>query len=144
MTLRHAWLVVTLALSAGCADLIELQYDPLGDRRPSTMVQQLRNELEGLKDAYRNERKGGYGPIDFNLGELARAADGMDEDLRRKGGAFGTHVAKAQEATGTLDPLFARARMSPNVHGRWGTVRATLRNIVTEFGLLGNQGIYKQ
>jgi hypothetical protein len=34
--------------------------------------------------------------------------------------------------------------MSPDVHGRWGAVRVTLRNIVTEFGVLGNQGIYQQ
>ena len=117
MTLRHAWLAVTLALSAGCADLIEVQYDLLGDRRPSTMVQQLRDQLEGLKDAYRRERRAVTGPSTSTSGSWPRPP--THGRARAGRGRLGTHVRKAQEATATLDPLFARARISLDVHGRW-------------------------
>lgn len=142
---RLGALVAAVCLTAGCADLLEVQVDPIGDRRPSTLVQRLRDQTETVKDAYRQQRRGGYGPIDYFIDELLKSGEAMDGDLRSQGGQFATHMARARDAGINLDPLMHdRGRVSPAVQQRWGAVRDTLTSLLREFSGLGVPGIYEQ
>ena len=75
-----ALLLPVLWLAAGCADMLELQYDPIGDVRPSTLVNRLQQDVANFKATWEPQRKGGYGPVDYQIGELAKAANAMEED----------------------------------------------------------------
>jgi len=142
---RLATLLAVLCLAAGCADLLEVQVDPIGDRRPSTLVRRLRAQTDALKDTYRQQRKGGYGPIDFFIDELIKSGESMDQDLAHQGGRFNTPLARARDAGINLDPLIqGRSQVSPAVQQRWWAVRDTLRHLLQEFSALGIPGIYEQ
>jgi hypothetical protein len=124
---------------------VELQHDPLGARRPSVLVRRVREEAGVLKDAYRQERRGGYGPIDFLLDEILEGAKAMEEDLLARGGRFIAPLTRARDARGRLDPLMQdRARVSPAVRGQWRSVRSALDDLTTEFNGLGVPGIYER
>lgn len=138
-----ALLALLLGIAAGCGDILELQYDPLGDRRPSLLVRRVREEAEALKDTYRQERRGGYGPVDFQVDEIIAGARAMEQDLTARGARFGEHLARARQARWRVDPLMQdRARVSPRVREQWRTLRRVLDELAGEFDRHGTQGIY--
>lgn len=142
---RPAVLAGLLLLAAGCADLLEVQVDPVGDRRPSTMVRRLREQTAGLKDAYRQQRRGGYGPIDYFLDEIEKGGEALDEDVRRQGGQLGIHLARVRDAAVNLDPSMRdRGKVSPGVQHRWQVLRAHIADLVNEWVGLGVAGVYQQ
>ena len=118
MRRRAALLVAALWLAAGCADMLEVQYDPIGDVRPSTLVDRLRQDVANFKSTWEPQRKGGYGPVDYQIGELAKAADAMAQDLRTQGGHFTAELEKANSAGFVIVQQLA-GRTSKAVQESW-------------------------
>ena len=136
-----ALLAPVLWLAAGCADMLELQYDPVGDVRPSTLVSRLQQDVANFKSTWEPQRKGGYGPVDFQIGELAKAANAMEEDLRTKGGRFVIELEKAYSAGSTIVQLLA-GRTTPAVQSRWQPLRETLNTLATEYRRVDPTAVY--
>jgi hypothetical protein len=127
-----ALLAPVLWLAAGCADLLELQYDPIGDVRPSTLVRRLQQDVENFKSTWEPQREGGYGPVDFQIGELARAANAMAQDLQTQRGQFTTELEKARVAGSSIIQQLA-GRTSRPVQESWRPVRDTLNTLLAEY-----------
>jgi uncharacterized protein YukE len=136
-----ALLAFILWLAAGCADMLELQYDPIGDVRPSTLVNRLQQDVANFKATWEPQRKGGYGPVDYQIGELAKAANAMEEDLRTKGGRFTAELEKAYSAGSAIAQLLG-GKAAPAVQSRWQPLRQTLNTLVTEYRRADPAAVY--
>jgi hypothetical protein len=135
MRQRAALLVSVLWLAAGCADLreaFEVQYDPVGDVRPSTLVDRLQQNVADFKWTWQVQRKGGYGPVDYQISLLEKAADAMEEDLRTQGGAFRAELEKAYGAGSQIVGLLG-GRTGKGVQERWRPLRETLNTLVSNY-----------
>jgi hypothetical protein len=143
MRRRAALLVPVLWLAAGCGDVLELQYDPIGDVRPSTLVDRLQQEVADFKATWEPQRKGGYGPVDYQIGELAKAADAMEEDLRTRGGRFTTELEKAHSAGFVIVQQLA-GRTSKPVQESWQPLRRTLNTLVSEYRGVSSTAVYSK
>ena len=132
MRRRAALLASGLWLTAGCGELLEVQYDPIGDVRPSTLVRRLQQDVANFKATWEPQRKGGYGPVDFQIGELAKAANAMAQDLQTERGQFTTELEKARVAgSSIIQQLTGRA--SRPVQESWRPVRDTLNTLLAEY-----------
>jgi hypothetical protein len=139
---RAATLLVPLLwLAAGCADMLEVQYDPIGDVRPSTLVDRLRQETADFKATWEPQRKGGYGPVDYQIGELAKAADAMEADLRTQSGRFAGELEKAASAGLVIVQLLG-GRPTRSVQEAWQPLRQTLNTLVSEYRGVSPATIY--
>ena len=138
-----ARLVAALWLTAGCADMLEVQYDPIGDVRPSTLVDRLRQDVANFKSTWEPQRKGGYGPVDYQIGELAKAADAMAQDLRAQGGRFPAELDKANSAGFAIVQQLA-GRTSKAVQESWQPLRRTLNTLVSEYRGVGAAAVYSK
>ena len=138
---RVALLATVLWLAAGCADLLEVQYDPIGDVRASTLVDRLRQDIANFKATWEPQRKGGYGPVDFQIGELSKAADAMDRDLRTQGGRFMVELEKAHSAGFAIVQVLG-GRTSRSVQDSWQPLRRTLNTLVTEYRGASAEAVY--
>ncbi len=143
MRRRAALLVAALWLAAGCADMLEVQYDPIGDVRPSTLVDRLRQDVANFKSTWEPQRKGGYGPVDYQIGELAKAADAMAQDLRTQGGRFTAELEKANSAGFAIVQQLA-GRTSKAVQESWQPLRRTLNTLVSEYRGVGAAAVYSK
>jgi hypothetical protein len=132
-----------LWVAAGCADLLEVEYDPVGDVRPSTLVDRLQQDVANFKATWEPQRKGGYGPVDFQIGELAKAADAMEQDLRTKGGRFSAELEKAASAGLVIVQLLG-GRTTRSVQGSWQPVRQTLNTLVSEYRGVSPATVYSR
>jgi hypothetical protein len=124
--------VPALWLAAGCGDVLELQYDPVGDVRPSTLVRRLQQDVASFKSAWEPRRQGGYGPVDFQIGELAAAANAMAEDLRTQRGRFPGELEKARVAGASIIQQLAGGTSRP-VQESWRPLRDTLNTLLTQY-----------
>jgi hypothetical protein len=131
---RRAALLAPLVwlAAAGCGDLLEVQYDPIGDVRPSTLVRRLQQDAANFKSTWEPQRKGGYGPVDYQLGELTKAANAMVQDLQTKGGRFTAELEKAQAAGFAIVQQLG-GRTSKSVQESWRPLRETLNTLLTEY-----------
>jgi hypothetical protein len=127
-----AWLVPALWLAAGCGDVLEVQYDPVANVRPSTLVRRLQQDVANFKSAWEPQRRGGYGPVDFQIGELAEAANAMAEDLQTQRGRFPNELEKARVAGASIVQQLARGTSRPVQEG-WRPLRDTLNTLLTEY-----------
>ena len=143
MRRRAALLVAAVWLAAGCADMLEVQYDPIGDVRPSTLVDRLRQDVANFKSTWEPQRKGGYGPVDYQIGELAKAADAMAQDLRTQGGRFTAEVEKANSAGFAIVQQLG-GRTSKAVQESWRPLRSTLNTLVIEYRNAEPAAIYSR
>ena len=141
MRRRAVLLVPVLLLAAGCGDLLEVQYDPIGDVRPSTLVERLQQDVANFKSTWEPQRKGGYGPVDYQIGELAKAANAMEEDLRTQGGRFTTELEKAHSAGFAIVQQLA-GRTSKRVQESWQPLRQTLNTLVSEYRGVNAAAVY--
>jgi hypothetical protein len=127
-----ALLASVLWLAAGCGDVLEVQYDPIGDVRPSTLVRRLQQDIANFKATWEPQRKGGYGPVDFQIGELANAANAMAQDLQTQRGQFTTELEKARVAGSSIIQQLA-GRTSRPVQESWRPLRDTLNTLLAEY-----------
>lgn len=144
MRRRAALLVPLLLFAAGCADLREafvVQYDPVGDVRPSTLVDRLRQNVADFKWTWQVQRKGGFGPVDYQISLLEKAADAMEEDLRTQGGAFRSELEKAYSAGYQIVSLLG-GRTSKAVQERWRPLRETLNTLVSNYRGVDAAAVY--
>ena len=132
MRRRAALLALALWLAAGCGELLEVQYDPVGDVRPSTLVRRLQQDVANFKSTWEPQRKGGYGPVDFQIGELAKAANAMAQDLQTQKGQFTAELEKARAAGSSLVQQLG-GRTSRPVQESWRPLRETLNTLLTEY-----------
>ena len=123
---RSSW------LAAGCGELLEVQYDPIGDVRPSTLVRRLQQDIANFKATWEPQRKGGYGPVDFQIGELAKAANAMAQDLQTQRGQFTTELEKARVAGSSIIQQLA-GRTSRPVQESWRPLSDTLNTLLNEY-----------
>ena len=127
-TLAQAfWLV-----GAGCGDGLEVQYDRVADVRPSTLVRRLQQDVASFKSTWEPQRQGGYGPVDFQIGELSEAANAMAEDLQTQRGRFTTELEKARIAGSSIVQQLAGGTSRP-VQESWRPLRDTLNTLLTEY-----------
>jgi hypothetical protein len=124
--------VPALWLAAACGDVLEVQRDPGGDVRPSTLVRRLQQDVANFKSAWEPRRQGGYGPVDFQIGELAEAANAMAQDLQTQRGRFAAELEKARVAGSSIVQQLARGTSRP-VQESWRTLRDTLNTLLTEY-----------
>jgi hypothetical protein len=137
-------LAPVLWLAAGCADLREafdVQYDPIGDVRPSMLVGRLRQNVADFKWTWQVQRKGGFGPVDYQISLLEKAADAMEEDLAAKAGRFPQELQKAYDAGSQIVGLLA-GRTSREVQEKWRPLRTTLNTLASEYRGADSAAIY--
>jgi hypothetical protein len=102
------------------------------DVRPSALVRRLQQDVASFKSAWEPQRRGGYGPVDFQIGELAEAANAMAEDLQTQRGRFTTELEKARVAGSSIAQRLA-GRASGSIQESWRPLRDTLSTLVTEY-----------
>jgi hypothetical protein len=144
MRRRAALLAPVLWFAAGCADLreaFEVQYDPIGDVRPSVLVDRLRQNVADFKWTWQVQRKGGFGPVDHQIAQLEKAADAMAEDLRTQAGAFRGELERAYSAGPQIVGLLG-GRTSAAVQERWRPLRTTLNTLVSEYRGAASAAVY--
>jgi hypothetical protein len=112
--------------------MLELQYDPVGDVRPSTLVDRLQQDVANFKATWEPQRKGGYGPVDYQISELAGAANAMAEDLQTQRGRFAAELEKARVAGSSIVQQLAGGTSKP-VQESWRPLRDTLNTLLTEY-----------
>jgi hypothetical protein len=132
-----------LWLATGCGDVLEVQYDPIGDVRPSTLVDRLRQDVANFKATWEPQRKGGYGPVDYQIGELAKAADAMEQDLRTQRGRFAAELEKASSAGLVIVQLLGGRATRP-VQESWQPLRRTLDTLVSEYRGVSAAAVYSR
>jgi hypothetical protein len=132
-----------LWFAAGCGDLLEVRYDPIGDVRPSTLVERLRQDVANFKATWEPQRKGGYGPVDYQIGELAKAADAMEQDLQTQEGRFTAELEKASSAGMSLVQLLGGRTTRP-VQESWQPLRRTLNTLVSEYRGVNPATVYSK
>jgi hypothetical protein len=138
-----ALLAPLLGLVTGCGEILEVQHDPIRDVRPSTLVDRLQQDVATFKATWEPQRKGGYGPVDYEIGEIAKAADAMEADLRTKGGRFTAELEKAYSAGSVIVQQLA-GRTSRPVQESWQPLRRTLNTMVTEYRNADPAAIYSR
>jgi hypothetical protein len=124
--------VPALWLAAGCGDALEVQRDPAANIRPSTLVRRLQQDVANFKSAWERRRQGGYGPVDFQIGELAEAANAMAEDLQTQRGRFPGELEKARVAGSSIVRQLDGGTSEP-IQESWRPLRDTLNTLVTEY-----------
>ena len=143
MRRRVALVAPLLWLATGCGDVLEVQYDPIGDVRPSTLVDRLQQDVANFKATWEPQRKGGYGPVDYQIGELAKAADAMEQDLRTQGGRFTAELEKASSAGLVIVQLLGGRTTRP-VQESWQPLRRTLNTLVSEYRGVSPAAVYSR
>jgi hypothetical protein len=132
-----------LLLAAGCGDLLEVQYDPIGEVRPSTLVDRLQQDVANFKATWEPQRKGGYGPVDYQISEITKAANAMEQDLRQQGGRFTAELEKAASAGLAITQLLG-SRTTRAVRERWQPLGQTLDTLVSEYRGVSPAAVYSR
>jgi hypothetical protein len=135
----------------GCGVLVdEPQLDTRAEQRPGTWVRRLETEVASLRGAYDDmivkaspAQRRRLPSIGSELSRLADAAASMRNDLDRKRGRFGEHLAAAESVATSIDQQLTGSPVTSTVRSRWWDTTYALGYVREFYRAVGPERLYE-